>query len=275
MAAALDDIMLSATFFEMIHRALCEDAESIVAGWSEKDFITPSVDIAAAEYALRTYCSRRGLRQPGFTWHASGRTARDYVYARWKHQPRPTYFSSLSIAPVLDAAWFAGGMRPPIRTGMNNIALITDSEDWLLATVKSRPEKRGEELLNLLSTECEAVRRGAHPDGAAVGANLCEHPFRIWKPLMDAFGAGLYFFWIADGEAICVERPSLSILEGVLHGTDGPAVRYKDGEEHFFWRGVEIYDWVIRSPDLLTADRIAAESDPARKKAMLERLKHR
>jgi hypothetical protein len=66
------------------------------------------------------------------------------------------------------------------------------------------------------------------------------HPERLWIPLVDAFAAGLYFFWNGSDEIVCIPRPALWLSENCLHREDGPAVLWPSGERFFFIHGVEV-----------------------------------
>jgi len=71
-----------------------------------------------------------------------------------------------------------------------------------------------------------------HPTQAKLAA--------IWLPMVDAFSAGLWLYWITPTEIVCVEQPSLHIADGRLHRAHGPAVEWPDGEEYYFWRGTQV-----------------------------------
>ena len=75
----------------------------------------------------------------------------------------------------------------------------------------------------------------------------------IWLPMVDAFDAGLWLYWITPIEVICVEQPCLHISENRLHREDGPAVYWPSGESYYFWRGVQVPGEWISDKKSLTA----------------------
>lgn len=82
----------------------------------------------------------------------------------------------------------------------------------------------------------------------ALSAFSCPEQARlvaIWAPMVDAFTAGLWLYWITPTEIICIEQPSLHIRDGRLHREDGPAVEWPAGEAYYFWRGTYVpQEWI-------------------------------
>jgi hypothetical protein len=91
-------------------------------------------------------------------------------------------------------------------------------------------------------------------------------------PMVDAFEAGLFFFWITPSEVIWVPRPVLSIADGRLHREDGPAVEWATGERYWFWRGTLVPQWVIEDPSSITPAAIRAETNQDIRRCMQERV---
>ena len=100
----------------------------------------------------------------------------------------------------------------------------------------------------------DAARGAAR--GAAIGAaelnalSAFNHPTQaklvaIWLPMVDAFNAGLWLYWITPNSVICVDQPSLHIADNRLHREDGPAVEWPAGEAYYFWRGTSVpKEWI-------------------------------
>ena len=87
------------------------------------------------------------------------------------------------------------------------------------------------------AAETNALSAFSHPTQAAMAA--------IWRPMADAFYAGLWVYWITPAEIICVEQPSLHISDNRLHREDGPAVEWPAGEAYYFWRGTQVPpEWI-------------------------------
>ena len=66
------------------------------------------------------------------------------------------------------------------------------------------------------------------------------HAAALVRPLVDAMEAGLFFYWVAPQEVICVPRPALHVVDGVLHRDEEPAVDWASGETYFFHHGEQI-----------------------------------
>jgi hypothetical protein len=53
--------------------------------------------------------------------------------------------------------------------------------------------------------------------------------------------AGLFCYWVAPTEVVCVPRPALFATDGLLHRMDGPAVAWASGETYAFYRGQRVF----------------------------------
>src|SRR5262245_17642206 len=76
----------------------------------------------------------------------------------------------------------------------------------------------------------------------------------IWLPMLDAFEAALWLYWITPNEVLCVPRPQLHIVNNHLHRTDGPAVQWPAGERYWLWRGVPVPQWLIEEPSRIRSE---------------------
>jgi hypothetical protein len=94
----------------------------------------------------------------------------------------------------------------------------------------------------------------------------------IWLPMMDAFEAALWRYWITPNEVLCVPRPVLHIMNHHLHRTDGPAVEWATGERYWFWRGVQVPQWLIEEPSRITPSVIHGEREPELRRCLIERF---
>lgn len=245
----------------------------------------PRIDRSAVDAALQAYLAVRGHGPKSLRWCSDARTARAYIRQRTPREPRPAYWPDISIASVLDLAWFACAMRPPIETSMNCIEATADWDDWIRgvacfnAALSQNPESiPSPDLLPLNDGFPEPPDAGKPlPPGwvdALVGRGaVCNvHPERLWAPLVEAFAHGLYSFWIGPDEIVCAPRPSLWVVHGRLHREDGPAVSWSTGEKYFFWRGMEVHEVVIAAPGTMTPTQIREEPDPVRRRCMFERF---
>src|SRR5712671_3789525 len=94
----------------------------------------------------------------------------------------------------------------------------------------------------------------------------------IWLPMMDAFEAALWRYWITPNEVLCVPRPVLHMMNDHLHRVDGPAVEWAAGERYWFCRGVQVPQWVIEEPSRITPSAIRGERQPELRRCMIERF---
>jgi hypothetical protein len=90
--------------------------------------------------------------------------------------------------------------------------------------------------------------------------------------ILDAYEAGLGFFWVLDDRIVAVPRPGLSISDRRLHDESGPAIRWADGSRQWFWEGLRVSQAVVESPESLTAEDVLDERNLERRRVMLERM---
>ncbi len=114
----------------------------------------------------------------------------------------------------------------------------------------------------------DAIRRSAG------GAFTAEQNRRLdlWATVVRSCG------WWWPGEDVCVvsERPGVLCVEGTgdggevrLHSADGPAVRFADGWELYFWHGTRVPGWVLTDPDV---ERIEREDNVEVRRCAIERI---
>jgi hypothetical protein len=101
---------------------------------------------------------------------------------------------------------------------------------------------------------------------------ICKRGFGLWAPVLEAYAAGLWLYWVLHQEVVAVARPALQTVDGVLHAPDGPAVSWSGGAQYYFWRGIRIPERLLREPDGLTAREILAEPNQGIQGVMLERF---
>lgn len=76
--------------------------------------------------------------------------------------------------------------------------------------------------------------------------------------------------------AFCLvcDRPAVLTVDAQNrpHGAEGPFAQWRDGFRLFAWHGVRLPAWIITSPDRITAEAIAEESNQEVRRAMIERI---
>jgi hypothetical protein len=105
----------------------------------------------------------------------------------------------------------------------------------------------------------------------------CERCARLWAPMLHAYAAGLWLFWVLEREVIAVPRPALHAVEDGpgrrrLHRPDGPAVDWPGGARYYLWQGVRVPARVVTAPGSLTAAEIGDEPNAEVQRVMLERF---
>lgn len=74
-------------------------------------------------------------------------------------------------------------------------------------------------------------------------------------PIVDAYEAGLWLFWLTDAEVIALSRPIVQLEGERVHSDHGPAVRWPEGEEEYFvLHDVRVPREIVETP--------ASELDP-------------
>lgn len=116
-----------------------------------------------------------------------------------------------------------------------------------------------------ISPQCVAPWNGVEDalDYASRAAGECawaqdgnEHHLDFWLPFVDAYEAGLWYFWITEAEVIALSRPTLRLNEGRLHAESGPAISWPGREQEFFFlNGVR----VPREPAEPASDKLNAQ----------------
>lgn len=80
------------------------------------------------------------------------------------------------------------------------------------------------------------------------------------------------WFWPFDEVCVITERPNLlkRDKENRLHCPDGPALSYPDGFALYRWHGLEVPEWIILTPELITPLKITKEDNVEVRRAMME-----
>jgi hypothetical protein len=105
-------------------------------------------------------------------------------------------------------------------------------------------------------------------------AQLCE--FEDHGGFQAAVDVALTSGWVVPYERVCWlgERPTALKVDdrGRLHSAAGPALSYRDGLSIYMWKGVQVPDWMIEQPSLITPSFIERHPDFLLRRCMIEIL---
>ena len=200
------------------------DAQQIIDRLAAHTWQRQRIDRSAVEVAITQHLTELGLPPQPFRWFAN---AQDGLAAA--RSAAESAARSAAESAARSAAWSAA------RSAAESAA---ESAAWLAA--------RSAAKINALS-------RFNHPAQAKLVV--------IWLPMIDAFEAGLWLYWITPSEVICIEQPSLCIVGNRLHCENGPAVFWPNGESYYFWRGIQVPGkWIEDRANLDPAEVIRASN---------------
>lgn len=251
--------------------------------------------IDMADAASRPEATRAAQDAVRSTWHRRSLAARNAAHGLALHISRevsedPAYHEALgsAVSAAVDAAGDGGERRKAARTAAHEVAMEATSAIVLLeakwAARDAIWQADGSTNDDIWSAAYHVVTDDTGALTSAVGAceelnalSTFDHPTQqhlvdIWLPMLDAFEAGLFFYWVTPREIVWVSRPSLSIANGHMHSIDGPAVEWATGERYWFWRGTPVPQWLIEDPSRITHSVIRSESNHDLQRCMIERL---
>lgn len=167
----------------------------------------------------------------------------------------------------LASAWETGrrGAALAPRLGRDGAAesRATRYEPW-------RPHRF--ELLTGASAAGEAAVWMAAPAAAESSARAeVRRMAEIWTPLLDAFEAGLWLFFMFAEETLALPRPAVRLQGDRFHAEDGPALAWPGGTRRWFWKGVEVPQYVVEEPSRITPRAILDERNAELRRVLLER----
>jgi hypothetical protein len=89
----------------------------------------------------------------------------------------------------------------------------------------------------------------AYGECAWAGEGHKQQRLDFWLPFVDAYEAGLWYFWITPSEVIALSRPILRLDEGRFHAADGPGISWPGSEQQFFFlNGVRVARELVETP---------------------------
>lgn len=113
----------------------------------------------------------------------------------------------------------------------------------------------------------------AYYTASYAGVKVEERPPFLRKNLFKAFQSGLGNVFDFDGLQVGVLLPEFHMDDrDRLHREDGPAVRYQDGYESYWWHGIEVPREVILEPDSIDPKDVLQMDNAEQKRAHIEAL---
>lgn len=88
--------------------------------------------------------------------------------------------------------------------------------------------------------------------------------------------SGAFWWWWFDTACVLTAPPKFMHFDRVFpeplryHCEDGPALRWPDGYEQYYWRGIEVPKSWIMEPETITKDTILGEENAERRRACTE-----
>jgi hypothetical protein len=268
--------------FAAISKRISDYSEGVVQRLAPLGLRQPQLDRAAASAALQAFLREWGEPTGRLRWFEDRRSALKYLQRNRRARPRAAYWPRLRIASTLDAAWYRDNLNPLNRS--NNMRWLEMAEDWQDWTSPLRArdcEEDNEINRRVVRLQDRITARASRPPLQAwadlseidiARMSLSDPPIRRWTVLMDAFAAGLFYYAPGPQETVCIPRPCLWVANEQLHRADGPAVEWVTGERYFFWRGIEVPDWVVEEPERITMEMIRAQANAELRRCLIDRF---
>ena len=233
--------------------------------------IKPRLDRPTVETAMRAHLEALGMANRPVVWV-------DDAAAGYKRVTDAAWDAARDAArdAAWDAAWGAarGAAWDAARGAARDAAW---DAAWGAAMGAAWDAARGAAWGAARDVARDAARGAAQACAELNALAAFDHPTQhklvgFWLPMIDAFEVGLFLYWITPTEIVCVPAPSLSITDNRLHREDGPAVEWPSGERYWFWKGLRVTQWIIETPEKITAELIRTEKNAEFRRVMMERF---
>jgi hypothetical protein len=240
-----------------------QNARDVVSRLSNVELASARLDSARVEAALSEFLRRLKLPPRPVRWARDytevaglygslkdSRRSADLFAAIGKSAKRPGKVSKHTAA--YDAAWkAAGAVIPRAWTDLLEAVIRVQTSHWD-GSVEWEYRQVYEPIWAAARASygdarwaaCEFARmHGTEHDGEA------SREFAALKlPLLDAYEAGLWLYWVATEEILALPRPSIRLRDGRLHGDGVPAVAWESGERLHFLNGVLVPEELALTP---------------------------
>ena len=219
-------------------------AQAIIARIGNVDLSQPRVDKDAVASALTAHLEELALQCRPTRWFHSAAAGYGYVFhlarnAAWTAaDARQASAASAAVKHCLnsadyvawidawDSAWSAAR-----GAGDGDVWNAAWQAQQRAAWAEARSEAEHAAWIAARSTIENAIRGAACLNGSArVNHPVVTKLANMWLPMVDAFEAGLWLYWITSHELICVPHPTISIVGSQLRSGEGFAVDWPDGE---------------------------------------------
>ncbi|NEW25707.1 DUF6745 domain-containing protein [Nocardia cyriacigeorgica] len=258
------------------------EAANIRKKWLGRMLCTEPADRRAAEAAISEIYELAGLGPPRFRWVSSPLIARATGEPGAKRGPRPITSPEPAVVQLLSRIH----SRMRVTIGMSR----REYDRWACALEPFEQNIAGPltsswagtigRIIMAAGGGPSSIRNNAHCGSGSVvwsdfPPNRAGEHARAWE-LWAAVAAACGPWWPDEDLCVVSERPEILAAEDAgdrgrlrLHCADGPAIRYSDGWELFFWHGTQVPGWVITDP---TAEAIDRETNVEVRRCAIERL---
>ncbi|MFE3446732.1 DUF6745 domain-containing protein [Nocardia sp. NPDC059180] len=258
------------------------EAAEIRNKWLGRMLSTAPADRRAAEAAISEIYELAGLGPPRFRWVSSPliayATGEPGAKGKLGADARPEHPVVQYLSRVLS------GMR--VTVGMSRrecddwAGVLAPFEQYVTSALNTSWGNTFGRIITAAGGGPGWLRQNIHfASGSAVWSefppNRARGPARAWE-LWATVAATCGPWWPDENLCVVSERPERLATEEAgdlgrprLHCADGPAVRYADGWELYFWHGTQVPRWVITDP---TAEAIDRETNIEIRRCAIERL---
>ena len=240
-----------------------QEARDVIARLSNVELADVRPDRGAAERAFEEFLRRLGLRPRPVRWAGGPSEASDLygtlkgskksaevVAAIGRAAKRPGKKSKHTAA--YDAACHAASRAIPRPWPALKAAII----DSLIAHWDASVEWEMRQVYGPMWDTARAAHMDAwwsagefaRMQGTEYDTEASREFAALKLPMLDAYEAGVWLYWVTTEEVLALARPSLHLRGGLLHGDGVPAVSWESGERLHFLNGVRVSGELALTP---------------------------